>query len=280
LKKRVGRKPFGFYRDEAAIVEMIKIKRKPRKCSGGNKTSAYRIAIELNDQGFRTQKGKLYKTQTVCDILRRIEGVQAKPAKRYAKKQQLEAGDYRTSAQVRADRAKLTPHPELLAIYDILLGTGMRAGELCGLLVRDIDIEKRLVSIRHGKNTKCRTIGKRRVITASARAVELLANKCSGRGKLAPVMVSSKGKALKYAGLLYRVHKIAKIIGVAGFHAHVLRHTFATILYHCRKDLFFVAQQMGHVSVETTKIYAKCLDESKLQQMCEFDNTLFAKTAV
>lgn len=280
MKKRVGRKPFGHYRDEAAIVEMIKIKRKCRKGSGGNRTSAYRIAIELNDQGFRTQKEKRFKTQTVCDILRRIEGVQAKPAKRYAKKEQLEAGDYRSADQVGLDRVKLHDHRELLAIYDILLGTGMRAGELCSLLVRDIDVEKSLVSVRHGKNTKARTIGKRRVITASARAVGLLAEKCKGKGKLAAVMVNSKGKALKYAGLLYRVHKIAKIIGVIGFHAHVLRHTFGTILYNCRKDLFFVAQQMGHVSVETTRIYAKCLDESKLEQMDAFENTLFAKIAV
>lgn len=281
MKKQVGRKPFGYYSDEANTLEVIGIKRRPRRGSGGKKTSAYRIAIELNDQGFTTQKGKKFKTQTVCDILRRLENISKPKARRkYAKKEQLEAGDYRTPDQVRADRVKLAAFPKLLAVYDILVGTGMRAGEFCSLRVKDVDIEKKLVSIAHGKNTKDRTIGKRRVISAAPRSIgalaEMIADKGKRPAKLAAIVVNSKGQPLSYKALLYLVKKMAKIIGVDGFHPHVLRHTFGTVLYNLKKDLFFVAQQMGHMSVETTRVYAKCWDSSKLQQMDEFEGMLFS----
>ncbi len=280
MKKRVGRKPFGYYSDEDAIVEMIRCKRRVRKAADGKLTSPYRIAIELNEQGFRTQKEKKFATQTVIDILKRIEGDQPKVRKRYAKKGQLEADDYRTADQVRSDRSKLKKVPGLLCIYDILVGTGMRAGELCALKAKDIDTAKGLISIRHGKNTRNKVIGKRRVIIAMAPAVRLLAELITGRGKLAPVLVNRFGDALSYEGLLYRVKKIAKIIGVPAFHPHTLRHTFAVVLYDARKDLLFVAQQLGHSNLKTTEIYAKCLNDSKLQQMEDSTDTLFGKIAV
>ena len=280
MKKRAGRKPFGYYNDEAAIVEMIRCKRRVRKAADGKLTSPYRIAIELNEQGFKTQKGKKFATQTVIDILKRIEGDQAKAVKRYAKKGQLEADDYRTADQVRSDRVKLGKFPALLCIYDILVGTGMRAGELCSLRAKDIDVDKGLVSIKFGKNTRNKVIGKRRVIIAMTPAVLLLAKLIEGRGKLAPVMVNRFGSALSYDALLYRVKKIAEIIGVPAFHPHTLRHTFAVVLYNSRKDLLFVARQLGHSNLKTTEIYAKCLNDSMLEQMSDSTDTLFGKMAV
>lgn len=281
MKKRVGRKPFGYYSDEAAVVEMIRCKRRVRKASSGKLTSPYRIAIELNEQGFKTQKGKKFATQTVIDILVRIESVSAaRPKKVYAKKNHLEGEDYRSADQVRSDRAKLESFPKLLGIYDILVGTGMRAGELCALRAKDIDVGKGLISIRHGKNTRNKVVGKRRVIIAMAPAVDLLGKLIVGRGKLAPVLVNRFGGGLSYDGLLYRVKKIAKIIGVPSFHPHTLRHTFAVVLYNARKDLLFVAQQLGHSNLKTTEIYAKCINDSKLQQMADSTNTLFGKKAV
>ena len=54
--KRTGRKPFGYYADERAVVEVIKIKRRTRKGSAGP-TGPYVIAAELNREGYKSQTG-------------------------------------------------------------------------------------------------------------------------------------------------------------------------------------------------------------------------------
>ncbi len=71
-----------------------------------------------------------------------------------------------------------------------------------------------------------------------------------------------------------RVLKMREILGDGTLRAHGLRHTFETLLYHHRKDLFFVKEQLGHSKVDTTQICAKTLTESKLQQINAFGKEL------
>ena len=42
------------------------------------------------------------------------------------------------------------------------------------------------------------------------------------------------------------------------YHLHCLRHTFAVRRYLQTRDIYLVKQELGHSSVVTTEIYAKC----------------------
>ena len=47
--------------------------------------------------------------------------------------------------------------------------------------------------------------------------------------------------------------------------AHMLRHTFATLLYNKSKDLVLVQETLGHASLDTSRIYTH-FDKDKLHK--------------
>ncbi|MEQ6356890.1 tyrosine-type recombinase/integrase [Lysinibacillus sp. M3] len=55
--------------------------------------------------------------------------------------------------------------------------------------------------------------------------------------------------------ILNRIGKRAELSG--SLHPHRLRHTFATELLVKGADLLFIADELGHSDIETTKIYAR-----------------------
>lgn len=50
---------------------------------------------------------------------------------------------------------------------------------------------------------------------------------------------------------------------LAGFHPHVARHTVATSLLSSGSDVRTVQEVLGHVSMETLKVYTEITDEGK-----------------
>jgi integrase/recombinase XerC len=53
---------------------------------------------------------------------------------------------------------------------------------------------------------------------------------------------------------------------------HVARHTFATIGLNCGIPLEVVSEVLGHSSTRVTKIYAKMLDEFKINELKKWSN--------
>ena len=67
-KRRLGRRSFGYYKNEREVIKQIKLKRRKRRGSKGP-TSYGQIAWELNAEGYQTQTGKDWRTEQVRRIL-------------------------------------------------------------------------------------------------------------------------------------------------------------------------------------------------------------------
>ena len=130
------------------------------------------------------------------------------------------------------------------ALILTLAYTGIRRGELLGLLVGDIDFNRYVILIRQGKNQKDR------VIPMAERIVIPLHNQCAG--KLAQEKVFPR---LNASGVWRIVTSLAKACGLEGFHPHSLRHCFATQLLERGATLRDVQLLLGHESLETTSVY-------------------------
>lgn len=266
-----GRKQFGCTESEAEIVKLIKLKRRVRK--GGKQPSLLSIAVFLNDNGYVTRSGKQWRAQTVKNVLGRSS---QKKSKQRVKKTSLTTGDFLSRGQLKSvfNAARSISHQDLVIVVT-LAGSGLRASELCSLQVRDLGIfdGRTQIDVRRGKGAKQRSVYISDEVAYKLRGHLLIRGEGGGPKKM-PVFVNEHGGAIGYSTLYKKIKRVGQVAGIHSLHPHSLRHTFGTLLYHYRKDLFFVMQQLGHSKVDTTQIYAKTLDESKLEQMNAFGNDL------
>jgi integrase/recombinase XerD len=71
-----------------------------------------------------------------------------------------------------------------------------------------------------------------------------------------PLWLSENGEALGYAGFGMMIKRLEKASGV-DFHAHSLRHTFATMMAQQGTNVFDLKEMLGHASITTTQIYVQ-----------------------
>jgi site-specific recombinase XerC len=268
---RSGRKPYGCYTDERAVIEVILLKARRRKGAEAP-PGPWLIARELNNEGYAGPTGKAWNGLSVKRILKRqsqTSSVKAPDRTKGRKKLSLESKDYLTPQEVALCRAAERGNENL--IFEVLLGAGLRAEELCDLDVRDL-------GIRHGQSqidVVCGKLSRNRSVKIGPGLRVLLEQELETRkdrpGR-APLFADDDGRRLKYRTLYERMVSLGKRSGLTKrLHPHVLRHTFGSGLYHYKKDLEYVRKQLGHASIATTQIYVKVFDEGQLEQMAGFE---------
>jgi len=134
--------------------------------------------------------------------------------------------------------------PEL----DLALHTGLRLSEMYGLDWQDVDLSRRLLLVRRGKNGEARYA---RLNSVALKALDDLRRRSDGTG---PVIRNLAGDPL--AGPRYWFEKAIVKAGLADFHWHDLRHTFASRLTMAGVGLRAVQDALGHKSVAMTVRYS------------------------
>ncbi len=157
------------------------------------------------------------------------------------------------------------------AILELFYACGLRVSELCGLLLRDVNLPAAYVRcMGKGRKERVVPIGKAaRDALASylqtARPAALRRAIRSGRCKTPltrsidatqPLFFSRSGGPIERTAVWRLVRKAATRGGLSGkVSPHTLRHSFATDLLEGGADLRVVQELLGHASVATTQIY-------------------------
>lgn len=159
-----------------------------------------------------------------------------------------------------ADASAGTPEGlRLLALLELLYGSGLRATELVSLPIAAVPRDAPFLTIT-GKG------GVQRMVPVSARAVRALADWLVARGKGGRfVFPSPRGGHLSRVRLFQLLRDLA---GRAGLNPetvspHVLRHAFATHLLEGGADLRVLQTLLGHADIATTQIYTH-VDSARL----------------
>lgn len=145
----------------------------------------------------------------------------------------------------------------------VIIYTGMRVSEALGLKLKDISEDRDLYVMRiRGKGNKYRVV----MIKKHLIERHLNALKTNFANKDGYIFINKKGKPLTQAYLSRVVEKILMEAGIRKEKngAHMLRHTFATMLYKKQKDLVLVQEALGHASLNTSRIYTH-FDSDKLR---------------
>lgn len=113
------------------------------------------------------------------------------------------------------------------ALVRLMLESGARASEVVGVQMDDVDVVRGLVTIRRGKG------GKGRVVpfgpqTGLALDRYMRARRTHRLAHSKALWLGGGGKTFGYDALDAGLKARGEMAGITGFHAHLLRHTFAT----------------------------------------------------
>ncbi len=153
------------------------------------------------------------------------------------------------------------------AMLEMLVGTGLRVGELLALRVGDVAINDRSgqVTVRRGKHENYRevplTLDVRKALSAY-----LEEKHPDKENPAAPLWVGPRGGLSHRSSVTRMLEKYAIRAGIEPVNPHALRHTFATRYLHANpSDLRGLARLLGHKSLDTVMIYT----EPSMQDLTE-----------
>jgi integrase/recombinase XerD len=153
------------------------------------------------------------------------------------------------------------------AMLELLYATGIRASELAGLRIPDLNLDiAYLRCLGKGNRERVVPIGK----VAIEATVEYLS-------KLRPMLakpfsdnfllLSRTGRPMSRIEVWRLVKKYAMRAGMPrNLTAHTLRHCFATHLLAGGADLRSIQEMLGHVDIATTQIYTH-VDQERLREI-------------
>ena len=184
------------------------------------------------------------------------------------------------------------------AAYILMLNTGLRTGELLGLLNGDIDLEKKTLTVRQGvkevsrrkgteftsgreiKVGKPKSATSKRTVPLNRTAVKMIEDlrREAYFGENTPLVADGNGGYTKPVNLRKRFYRILKAAGIEQKGLHSLRHTFATNLVNGQKQADGtikalsprqVADLLGHSTSQITELYYVKKDTTRLSGITE-----------
>ena len=156
------------------------------------------------------------------------------------------------------------------SLLALMYATGCRASEVCGITLRDIQLEQGYCRCV-GKGNKERIVSLNPVAQASIEAY--LKHERPKLVKLedasTPLLVSRTGKQLSRITVWKLVKRYAARIGASReVSPHTLRHSFATHMLAGGAEIRALQELLGHASIRTTQIYTH-VDHSRLKSIHE-----------
>ncbi len=153
------------------------------------------------------------------------------------------------------DRRTRTGRRDYAALL-LLARLGLRAGEVAGLQLDDIDWRRGEITIS-GKGNRRERLPLPADVGAAIAAYLRRGRPATAEGRSVFVRVHAPHRALSTGGVTMIVFDAAQRAGLGKMHAHRLRHTAATAMLRAGSSLPEVGQVLRHRSVLTTAIYAK-----------------------
>lgn len=184
------------------------------------------------------------------------------------------------------------------AAYILMLNTGLRTGELLGLLNSDIDLENKTLTVRQGvkeisrrdgadftsgreiKIGKPKSTASMRTVPLNHTAIEMIEDLRNEAyfGENTPLVCDENGNYTRPVNFRKRYYRILKAAGIEQKGLHSLRHTFATNLVNGIKQADGsiksltprqVADLLGHSTSQITELYYVKKDTSRLNGITE-----------
>jgi len=147
------------------------------------------------------------------------------------------------------------PNLRYRTILMTLYSTGMRRAELCQMRPEDIDKERMMVRIPHGKGNKPREVPLSQKLLEQLRTYYRSVKHRNG-WMFPSRQVKRPNEPITDKTVWHACHVSARRAGISKpIHPHTLRHSFATHLFDNGADLPVVQTLLGHTDPRQTMVY-------------------------
>ena len=227
------------------ITDYLAIRSYRDHISHNYKSTIYRYLCTFFSWAFRKQ----HISNNIIDGVDRVKQVKKKKVRL-------------TDEEVETIRYALQT-PKEKALFELMICTGMRVGEISALNVSDIDLTNKQVSIYAEKTDTYRT----GMLTPVA--VMALRNYIGDRPGTDPLFLADRAPYNRMRE--YGIEKLAKEMAVRGgvtritATVHVYRKTFASVLYRKTGDVLLVSKLLGHAKPDMTVQYYLIDDIEEMQ---------------
>ena len=175
----------------------------------------------------------------------------------------------------------------------VLMYTGMRMGELLALEWKDVDFDNRTITINKNvvsikdngsykllKQSDTKTYSGSRIIPITQVAYDNLLALREVTGEYATVLATEKGTLVSPRSINKTFHRVLINCGIAQNKddkehlcgVHILRHTFASMLFENGCDVKVVSEILGHSDTKITEnIYIHLLQKQKVKAIQDID---------
>ncbi|WP_163537230.1 site-specific tyrosine recombinase/integron integrase [Gracilibacillus sp. YIM 98692] len=161
-------------------------------------------------------------------------------------------------ARVKLAAEKLPIRDRALVLF--LFSSGCRSSEVSQIKMKDIDLHRRTAEVK-GKGKKIRHVH------FSEECACVLRDYLQSRSaeSTEPLFMNKFGQSLQKSGIYKITTELGKKAGLKqSLYPHCCRHTFATNMLSKGADLEFIADEMGHADLNTTRVYARIPSEDMM----------------
>lgn len=147
-------------------------------------------------------------------------------------------------------------------IVRTLLLTGLRSKELCDLTLQDVDLAKRVLSVRMGKGAKPRLLGINQELSKVLNGYLEVRPKSTSKA----FFLAALGTPLRPNYVSHRITRLAKSAGL-DITTHGLRRTFVTQAALSGRSLAIISRSVGHNHLSTTQGYLMLSEQAVVNDM-------------
>ncbi len=143
--------------------------------------------------------------------------------------------------------------PALHPFFAVLVYTGLRRGEAIGLRWADVDLERRIITVRRSYDSTTKSKKHRTVPVPAELAALLRAYKLADPWKVDVVFPNASGEMISRNAKLEALFRTALgRVGLPKMRVHDLRHVFASHFVMGGGDIFTLQRILGHSTPQLT----------------------------
>ncbi len=161
--------------------------------------------------------------------------------------------------EYRALRDSVRDDVRMYGIVELLLQTGLRIGELAGLQLQDIALEKSYLKIRAFESHEARKVP----LNATAKSAIEKYVKERPKTKNTTLFITKTGNPFLIRNIRTAVNRYFRIAGIEGAKVNDLRHTFVVEQLKAGVPIVELSHMVGHKRLSTTEKYLAFLNGAK-----------------